>query len=222
MDSLVQKTQKLKINMPPTEEYLARHKAQAKVVPAAKPATAARKPAEPRKVGRPPKAAGAATTVTKKPPSAAAAAAKAKSPTNDLTPDIPGTGAFQVQPATVGASAVEPASIGTMTGQFQLEPTPTPSITSATTASDPAPMSSPAEISFPTYGNGFPTMAPVPSTVTHTQPLVWSSTGAIPFATDGQPQVPKSLPTTTVVPEIRQEEAVEEKDIWDVPETLAK
>jgi histone deacetylase HOS3 len=224
LDSLVQKTQRLKINMPSDEEYLARQQPRTQAVSTAKPASAtAKKQPEPRKVGRPPKATGTTTAGAKKPTTATT---KAKSPTNDLTPNIPGTGAFQVQPATAGVSAAEPASLGAMTGQFQLEATPAPSIISATTASDLASVSSSAVISTPSYSNGVPTAtvpAVMPSAAAHAQLPTWSSTSHIPFAVSEQPQVPTSVPSTAgVTSEIKQEEGVKEKDLWEVPGTRTK
>ncbi|KIW06121.1 uncharacterized protein PV09_03288 [Verruconis gallopava] len=227
LDALTAKTQRLKITMPSDEEYLARQKARtgsSAPTTARSATTTARKPAvEPKKAVRPSKAATAATstaaTVVKKTPNVTT---KTKSPISDLTPEIPGTGAFQVhQTQTATAPGAPTGGLGSMTGQFQLEPAPTPSMTSATSvSSDVAPTSSPAEPFFPSYGNGLPAPSSVPAPM-QSQPVLptWNSTGPLPFAAPAPPPPSQTHPQVV----IKQDEgAVDNKTVWDVPDTPAK
>lgn len=242
LDALVAKTQKLKIRMPSNEEYVARQKAVAAPKPVTKPTSATA--TAPRKVGRPAKI--AASVVPKK--AAPSAAAKAKSPTDDLTHDIPGTGAFQLASPTIAGASSGATSVHGVEGHFQLEASapsiPQPDVTSPfephlASATPPA-----VKQMFLGYA------APAPASATHdplrledvgvyeppvmqptqqpnvqpevqNEPVAWSATGHIPFASGGAGNSAPGLGWSTTAVK-GEDEAKGAKSIWDVPDTPAR
>ena len=183
LDSLVAKTQKLKINMPSNEEYIARQKLTTSTRPAppaatgtASRATTATTAAGGRKPGRPPKTA-ANTTATANAARKPAAGVKVKSPTSDLTPEIPGTGAFQLDgPSTSGAMmAGGGAAVRGVEGSYQLDSGPSVA---------PAPPAQTVQM-----GQEMPMSAPMP-----TQPVGASSTPGV--------TVPHVLPQAQPLPQL--------------------
>jgi histone deacetylase HOS3 len=240
MDSLVSKTQKLKINMPSNEDYVARQRAAPSTSTATsratKPVTTTTTGAAKKPVGRPPKSGTATSSGAKKPASGTTAAAgtkeaKVKSPlTEDLTPDIPGTGAFQVEAPSLSAGGAPPAAgLGLnswTTGQFQLEmPVPQPQAQAPPVAPPPAPapaVEQQAQSPAPVAVKEDVESAAVPAAAVEKQapPPLWSSTGHIPFA--GAAPGPGGV-VSGVRAEVKQEEGgAKEGSIWDVPDTPAK
>jgi hypothetical protein len=220
MDALVSKTQKLKINMPSTnEEYLARQKVR---VPSSstgtsRPSMAGAAVAAKKPVGRPAKTAGG--VVAKKP------VTKSKSPPvmEDLTPNIPGTGAFQVEPPSSAGAAGLGLGMQAMTGQYQLE-------TPVAAAAAPLPEKVPVEAYIQNVAPLAPVAVPAEMNAEkqqhqHQPTPTWSSTGHIPFAAglaaQPQTQAPEQASMSLAVGGVKQEDEVK-RSIWDIPDTPAK